>query len=182
MRSPNRADERGGIRRTDAGTNMRSMSIAGNMSNGEIPTNRLTFFCRRSAILKKTIAIPVLIFVLTIVVTGCRSDPTQPAATSGADVETPVATPPRDISGAGQTSSTRTNPDPSEEVRLGSGAGLAQPRGPSPPLHPPHPSHRQRRRRPLRQRRLERPNLCRPPPPPWCGYPVPPWNVKRPLT
>ena len=43
MRSPNRADEHGGIRRTDAGTNMRSTSIAGNMSNGETPTNRLTF-------------------------------------------------------------------------------------------------------------------------------------------
>ena len=123
MRSPNRADERGGIRRTDAGTNMRSLSIAGNMSNGEIPTNRLTFFCRRSAILKKTIAIPVLIFVLTIVVTGCRSDPTQPAATSGADVETPVATSQRDVSGPGQVASTRTIPDPSEEARLGSGAG-----------------------------------------------------------
>ena len=43
MRSPNRADERGGIRRTNTGTNMRFMSIAGNMSNGETPTNRLTF-------------------------------------------------------------------------------------------------------------------------------------------
>ena len=43
MRSPNRADERGGIRRTETRINMRSMSIAGNMSNGETPTDRLTF-------------------------------------------------------------------------------------------------------------------------------------------
>ena len=123
MRSPNRTDERGGIRRTETRTNMRSMSIAANMSNGETPTDRLTFFCRRSAFLMKTIAIPVLIFVLAVVVAGCRSDPTLPAATSGADVETPTVTSTRDISSAGQAASTRTTPDPSGEAGQMSDAG-----------------------------------------------------------
>ena len=71
----------------------------------------------------KTIAIPVLIFVLAVVVAGCGSDPTLPDATSGADVETPTVTSTRDISSAGQAASTRTTPDPSGEAGQMSDAG-----------------------------------------------------------